>query len=1496
MGLLQFAIRQQHGKPLDDLEPPYHPQDHTKKEDRFHSPERSTSWNHEGHRNGETLDGEKIETPKRAPQMEVPVLLSRSAPRCEREDVQTNPTPSTLLVAAYRHRLESFRFSSLRDLQDAPYAPFGLRIIEDVLSLWRAMRDAIHEERSREKKRAYTAAGEEGDPQPMRKLWEEKHPGGTNEEVQTGKSSLSCTSIANHVDEGSALLPVLLSRSAHCQQVLSSPKDVAYCLTPVVQQAREMREVAKVMGSGEWESQKALQEITRQVSLFVDALHVVDVCYDHPPSPCTSLSLLQEEAMQEWPIALPVAVHLVLRRAVLHLSAALGLHVLAVEALQELERLHERVLRLQSEETKRKDSKRDAWKAETSHRRDAQDHACPTDVEEEVSIDHILCGALKSAKKPSREHLVPSSSVTSRLLPLAHNMPEACRSSSSTSFFPSSLVVAEDYLAGIQSCAAAKEFDLALGLFHRLLDHVEREKKKSPAVEGACGKVKSERSIETEEPKGRGTLACGVGKAYSIPSNVPSSAPSSTTTPDSSFSLLSHAHPMRDGGTSSLSCRAEVILQSLTALASASRDHEDFRVLRSLLVDSAAAEVIPFSCVEFYTAMIHAVCRAVPSAVEAARYHVLRQCHASDAAPSRFSSDGTSLSVRQDAMVATEVTAVYAHYLSIALSFYRQIRDVGLIPRPETYAGLMGCSAVCREPTQAFAFYHEARCVCKGEGGKKNPRRRSSSADDPTPNGSLGRPKDSQEQKDDALLHRGGAYSLLHEEEWVADGIKHFTPSMYTNLLLAYHYAGYDMDAKKTLDVLVEAGAPLERASFHAVLAGCVTLREGQEVLDTMVKTYRLSPTPHTFAFLIQSIIPLRHRGGHSSAEEKRQRRSSCYGGVEALLQLYDLHELALQALAEEVEAEESWKDDLLSSRREAEGSDGSSSPRPRRQGVELEKVLVQRYFPYITAVTQILLLLRLDPHADPRVASYLKPLVRVAQLGMNAYTGCTPQCPTHIPSFPPPASSASASTSVTPSLCVAVLAADVLANVEAYVMPFLSHYSLMVLPFSALFVLQQGNSAGWSSTTFPPATGPHPSRDTGKDVGEAPLSEELLQASLSDGPTRTSPLFPSPPPPSGRGPRAQQQSQLQHFLQRCRSSIHLMSLEEELCWSRDTHRYRIPRRDWLASAAAMTLNLARPDMKGGTTLYHARIPTAEASRHAGRERWSNAFSAVLHSTGRCTDVSAALPAVQHSVYGLAETHQAASSSTLPHDSPVLVLVSTQFYRCGRYLVDFKAQVQREVRDEMERNRRLRNREISSECRDGGYHTQGGREEEKSRSSSDTRGVSSFSGAVSSSLPSLALQAAVSHVFYHNPYTTPIWSPPLLSAQTVSRSALHPDAMDDRAAGKEESDPHFSHADQGGSGSSAGREGGEIYTEGTLLHTPVGTGATPLRYPTQRCGKEDAPVPSWLSSSRNMEGESVPRSGRHSTASQVSDHLRALQRQIIPQRKRRPSFTSHSPE
>ncbi|CAG9572476.1 conserved hypothetical protein [Leishmania major strain Friedlin] len=458
---------------------------------------------------------------------------------------------------------------------------------------------------------------------------------------------------------------------------------------------------------------------------------------------------------------------------------------------------------------------------------------------------------------------------------------------------------------------------------------------------------------------------------------------------------------------------------ALVALAHSSRTTTDFTELRALLIESEAAAVVPVS-VPLYTAIIDAASRAVEE-------------------PQR---------------------------MVIALFMYRRLRDGGLTPTADTYAALIACCTSTREPTHAFAFYHEARQVC---------------------------------------------------------GVAHFTPQVYTNLLLSYVSAGYGADARKTLDVLVEAGAPLSRASFHAVLAGAVTAREAQEVVELMTERYHIAPTPHTYAYVAQAVA-----------------RSPA--GVSTALQLFDIHEDAMRALAPMADAtvRSPGRDDGGVAQI-AVGQAMSTSA----DGVALEPILLERYPLYVRAMEQALMRLRVDLGMDGRLRPYLMPLIRIAQQRMNAFTGMPPQSPTHVPDKE--------------RLCIAVLAADVLAKVDEWVLPFISHYSVLVIPYSALVSLQRGGGRRVDGVM---PKGVQAGRHDA--VWQETAGGQEFDAVVEH-----------------------RRRRLARFLEQYKDVIHLVSLEEELRWSRETRRYGVGVTDLFARAAVTALHLARhSSCRNGGTVY----------------------------------------------------------------------------------------------------------------------------------------------------------------------------------------------------------------------------------------------------------------------------------------------------------------------
>lgn len=586
-------------------------------------------------------------------------------------------------------------------------------------------------------------------------------------------------------------------------------------------------------------------------------------------------------------------------------------------------------------------------------------------------------------------------------------------------------VTVRDHLAAVASCGRERDFDLAISLYRRLVQHAQ-----------AAG---------------------------------------------------SFAVSVRD------------MSAALTALASCSRTSVHFAELQSLIIASEAAQTVPVS-VPLYTALIDAVSRATDN-------------------PAR---------------------------MQVALALYRRLRDGQLTPTAATYATLMACCASTSEPTQAFAFYQEARHVC---------------------------------------------------------GVDALTPQVYTNLLLAYANAGYGADARRTLDVLVEAGAPLTRPAFHAVLAAAVTYREAAEVLALMTDRYRIAATPNSYGLLAQA-----------AAKEPN--------GSSTILQLFDLHEGALESLLD-ISGGERSNTDNSDDASDAGGGEGAVAASSSPLAVDLERRLVLQFPHYARSIEHALLKLPIDPSMDPRLQKYMAPLARTAQLRMNDFIGgFAPQAPTRIPAGA--------------DACIAVLAADALANLDAFVEPFVGYYSAIVIPYSALAALQRGSGR----------------RVPGMSVkgGRAGLHDAVWAEAGNE-----------------RGALVEhRRRRLQKFLIKYREVVHLVSLEEELRWARDTRRYGIPVSDWMARSAAFAINLARRDVPGGTKLY------------------------------------------------------------ADHKHTSIVLVSANYNKCGRYIVDLKRT----------------------------YLSSTVRKHQKSQWE-QTAG----------------LREGLQRVFYHNPRTRPAWTPPRLSIQATEAAA-----------------------------------------------------------------------------------------------------------------------------
>ena len=413
---------------------------------------------------------------------------------------------------------------------------------------------------------------------------------------------------------------------------------------------------------------------------------------------------------------------------------------------------------------------------------------------------------------------------------------------------------------------------------------------------------------------------------------------------------------------------SRILSEALTSLAHCVRNGSDLVTVRSLFVDDGAASAVPVG-VELYSAIIAGCARAA--------------------------ADDPSV-------------------MTVALSLYRSLKDNELQPSAETYSQLVAVAAACGEPSQAFAFFTEARSIC---------------------------------------------------------GVQSLPPSLYANLLQAYVNARYFRDAMLTLSVLCEAGAPLNRAAFHNVLSGAKTPRDASEVVALMSgPKFNIKPTVATFGLMLVA--------------ESRMRR-----GIDTLLGAYDL-----------------WSNVLAIA--------GQSCA----HGDDVERWLSDHEPATVQALEHCLLNTRVD--VTERTRKYVLPLLRAPQLNMTNYLGSfPPQCPTTVPQ----------------GSYIAVLAADVLNNVETLFGPIAHHFAAIIVPYSQLVLFRRA---------------------------KLDLSQETIEEWKSA-----------------------RQLKLQRFLLHHQSRVHVMSLEEELRQSADAQRYGVQVGDLAGRAAAVAVNLAR-GLQSGTEVY----------------------------------------------------------------------------------------------------------------------------------------------------------------------------------------------------------------------------------------------------------------------------------------------------------------------
>jgi hypothetical protein len=367
--------------------------------------------------------------------------------------------------------------------------------------------------------------------------------------------------------------------------------------------------------------------------------------------------------------------------------------------------------------------------------------------------------------------------------------------------------------------------------------------------------------------------------------------------------------------------------------------------------------------------------------------------------------------------------------LTFSLSLYRRLRDARLMPKPETYAALMAVTSSFADPSQTFAFYREA------------------------------------------LVVAGNDTST-------------FPPAIFTRLIEGYSNAKLYDDARKTLEVLIEASAPINRAAFHAVLSVAPTSREAKEILSLMeagVNGVAVEPTPTTYALLLRA----------TSASTR---------GVTSVLEAFDIHKACRTVI---------------------DSPDG---------------LLAVNEPSYARALEDVCLGVAIDPSQDTRIVKYLAPLTSFVQKETSDYLGFPPQQPTVVPL----------------GSTVLVLAADVLANVEEYVLPSAEYFSSLVIPYSAVALFRKASAKRSDFGASQDIVNPHSREEA---------SSELLEA---------------------------RKMQLRRFLEKYHSVTHIMSLDEEVACSGDVARYGIPLTGDIAlmcRSAAIALNLSRG--LSTTKVYH---------------------------------------------------------------------------------------------------------------------------------------------------------------------------------------------------------------------------------------------------------------------------------------------------------------------
>uniref|UniRef100_A0A146KXA8 Pentacotripeptide-repeat region of PRORP domain-containing protein n=1 Tax=Lygus hesperus TaxID=30085 RepID=A0A146KXA8_LYGHE len=231
--------------------------------------------------------------------------------------------------------------------------------------------------------------------------------------------------------------------------------------------------------------------------------------------------------------------------------------------------------------------------------------------------------------------------------------------------------------------------------------------------------------------------------------------------------------------------------------------------------------------------------------------------------------------------------------LATALALYRRLRDGENTLTVDSYAALMGCSVGAPESSNAHFIIEAKKLTVALLVAEENTIMMNTKSSNSEFGLALATAAATAVNKSgfatDVVDYRDPlrAFAFYHEAQTCCR-VTDFTPELYTNLIKAYVHAGYGVDARKTLEVLIDAGAPLSVSTFHTLLSSsALTLRDAEEVLGFMTTHYHLTPSPFTYAWLMLAAV----RQRHDKRSHPRLHNS------QLILQLFDFHEAAVQSI-----------------------------------------------------------------------------------------------------------------------------------------------------------------------------------------------------------------------------------------------------------------------------------------------------------------------------------------------------------------------------------------------------------------------------------------------------------------------------------------------------------------------------------------------------------------------------------------------------------------------